>query len=249
MFLNGGARALDSLGPVPLPSAAFHPLPPPPLQPRPPLLYAMPVSLDAVHVADHFRRGGWRGSLPLMNAKVWSAIIGGAGLALFTGLLATGTVGELSYIALLTLLAFVCLVIPAYPRLKELDLRNLKLTLDRIEAVKAEVAEMYGGIEHLRRSSFELDATRTERLGAKGGIVFSPALMRYVSGCVKRERERLARIFVNDKPPAETAEAILDASMDDLVFKWNGPEVPLETPPKSVAERYPDQQADPGKQQ
>jgi hypothetical protein len=63
------------------------------------------------------------------------------------------------------------------------------------------------------------------------------ATVRYVAGCIKRERERLARVFVTEKSPERLAEAILDATLDEKVFTWNGPETPLDTPPKSTAER------------
>jgi hypothetical protein len=82
------------------------------------------------------------------------------------------------------------------------------------------------------------DRPKMQELGLAGGhIAFSDAVMRYTTGCMKRERERLARIFIVEKPPAKLAEAILDASLNDKVFKWNGPEAPLDAPPKSHAER------------
>jgi hypothetical protein len=172
------------------------------------------------------------------RSTVVSVLIGSVGVILFTSLLCANRIGEASYVILLGMLVLTCIALPVLTRLRELDLRSLKLTLDRIEAVKAGIEELYGGIEHLRNAPLVLDKARIESLGLRtGNIALSDAGMRYVAGCFKRERERLARIFVNAKAPEKVAEAILDGTMDDRVFKWNGPEVPLDQPPTSVEER------------
>lgn len=62
-----------------------------------------------------------------------------SGTSLFTFLLVHGQIGEVVYLALVALLALLCSVLPGFSRLRELDLRNLRLTLDRIEEVKEEV--------------------------------------------------------------------------------------------------------------
>jgi hypothetical protein len=167
-----------------------------------------------------------------------SIVVGIIGVILFTTLLASAKIGEASYVVLLGVLVLACIAILALPRLRELDIRSLKLTLDRIEAVKAGIEELYGGIEHLRKAPLVLDKVRIESLGLRSGhITTGDGGMRYTVGCIKRERERLARIFVNAKSPEKIAEAILDNRMDDLVFKWNGPEVPLDQLPISVEDR------------
>ena len=61
--------------------------------------------------------------------------------------------------------------------------------------------------------------------------------MNYVSGCMKRERERLAQIFILGNPPQKTAAAIVDHTKDDLVFKWEPGGVPLDSPPRSMEVR------------
>lgn len=87
-----------------------------------------------------------------------------------------------------------------------------------------------------------LDADGIRSLGLRGGsgsVALSSAVVRYTAGVVQRERERLAAIF-KDAGLADVAERILDTSRDALVFKWAGPETPLDVPPTPVArERVP----------
>lgn len=170
----------------------------------------------------------------MKRESVVSFLLGIGGLTLFTTLLVRGTVSQLTYFGLLMPLALVCIVILCLPRLQELDLKNLRLTLSELKQVKAEIAEMYGGIENLRKAPFVLDDTKMKELGAQSTVAFTSVVMRYPAGCIKRERERLARIFVNEKSPQKIAEAILDNSLDDKVFKWNGPETPLDQEPVPI---------------
>lgn len=82
----------------------------------------------------------------------------------------------------------------------------------------------------------KLDDDRSRALGLDPGhIGTANGSMRYTAGCIVRERERLARIFERTHP--DFARAIRYPSQDDLVFKWNGPETDLDTPPQSVDER------------
>jgi DNA polymerase III gamma/tau subunit len=62
-------------------------------------------------------------------------------------------IGTLGYSSLLGLLAIVCIVIPVLSRLKELDLKNLKLTLEKIEEAKKEI---YAKEESLKEASHVL---------------------------------------------------------------------------------------------
>jgi hypothetical protein len=163
--------------------------------------------------------------------------VGLGGVALFTCLLIVDKVSEASYIGLMLPLALVCIVLLCLPRLRELDLKNLKIVLSEIKQVKAEIEEMYGGIENIKRSPLILDDARMKELGLKpGGIPQISAVMRYTVGCMKRERERLAQIFVRQKSPEQIAESILDGSLDDKVFKWAGPESNLSKSPKRVVD-------------
>jgi len=170
--------------------------------------------------------------------SVASLLIGISGVTLFTGLLTTGIISESVYLMLLVPLALVSIAILCLPRLRELDLKNLKLTLSELKQVKNDIAEMYGGIKNLRKAPLVLDDEKMKELGLKtGSAALVTAVMRYTAGTMKRERERLARIFVRQKPPDEIAEAILDNSLDDKVFKWCGPEVPLDREPVSAGDR------------
>jgi hypothetical protein len=181
-----------------------------------------------------------------------SVIVGVVSVAFFTTLLVLQEISEIAYSALVALSALVAIIIYGFPRLAELDIKNLRLTLREVkeatfeaknatrelEQAKKELAEMYGGIENLRREPFVLDEQKQNQLGlGQNGIVMASGTMRYPAGCIKRERERLASIFVNEKSPEEVAKAILDASLDDLVFKWDGPEVGLNAPPRTTEER------------
>ncbi len=159
-------------------------------------------------------------------------------------LLTAGHIGETAFVTLTLAIIVAVLGIAGFARLKEFSLRDLKLTLGEIREVKqqvaeakAELAEMYGGIENLRREPFVLDDAKRKDLGHRDGVAMSSGAMRYTAGCIKRERERLARVFVNVKTPEQLARAILDNSMDELVFKWNGPEALLDDLPKSVEQR------------
>jgi hypothetical protein len=175
---------------------------------------------------------------PKKSSPIIAVILALVGTALFTILLVIGKLSEGSFVVLLGMLSLTCIVLPVLPRLRELDLRSLRLTLNEIKAVKAEIEDMYGGIEHLRSAPLVLDKEKMERLGLDSGhIATAGATMRYPAGCIKRERERLASIFVSNRNPEELAKAILDNSMDDLVFKWNGPEAPLHQAPSSVEDR------------
>ena len=97
---------------------------------------------------------------------------------------------------------------------------------------------MYGGIEKLKSQPFVLDKEKMRELGLKGDtLAMAGATMRYQAGCIRRERERLARIFAVEKDPEKIAEAILDNSLDEKVFKWHGPETPLDVEPVSRGDR------------
>ena len=171
-------------------------------------------------------------------ASIIAGIVGILCTVLFTVLLCLGHIGSTAFVMLLVALGLLCLALHGFSRLRELDLKQLKITLDRIEQVKSEIEEMYGGIDHIRRSTYALPSEKLSELGrAHRGVSAPGANMRYTTGVILRERERLARIFVKEKPPEKIAEAILDGSFNDKVFKWAGPETPLDAPPKSVEER------------
>jgi len=174
----------------------------------------------------------------MKTPQVLSVVLGIAGVALFTWLLLAGHLSGPLYFGALALLVLTCLAIASLQRLRELDLKNLRITLSELKQVKAEIEEMYGGIENLRKATLVLDKDKMQKLGIKTGtFTNTDATVRYIAGCIKRERERLARVFVAPKAPEKLAEAILDASFDEKVFKWCGPEGSLDVPPTSVEER------------
>lgn len=67
----------------------------------------------------------------------------------------------------------------------------------------------------------------------KGGLVLASAVMRYVAGCMCRERERLAKSLRAANADPAIISAILDESDDEKVFRWSPPDVKLDTPPKT----------------
>lgn len=75
-----------------------------------------------------------------MKSKSIAAIVVAAlGTTLFTFLLVYHEIGSISYVTLLCALGLISLVLHGFSRIRELDLKNLKMTLDRIEEAKAEV--------------------------------------------------------------------------------------------------------------
>jgi hypothetical protein len=168
----------------------------------------------------------------------WAAVgIGILGVTLSTTLLATHLLSEATFAAVLTVMVLSALAVYLSPRLIELNLKEMKLVLDRIEKVKAEIDAMYGGIDSLKREPMKIDKEWHSRLGGEAGVVHAVTVMNYVSGCIKRERERLAQIFILGNPPEKIAAGLVDHTKDDLVFKWEPGGVPLDRPPRSVEDR------------
>ena len=67
-------------------------------------------------------------------------------------------------------------------------------------------------------------------IGGSPAVPLGTALMRYVAGCLSRERERVARILEkHDFDPDAIAEIRSEAD-DAKVFKWAGPESRLDDP-------------------
>ena len=159
------------------------------------------------------------------------------GIALAVTLLSVHLVSEATFLIVLTIAALSALAIYLSPRLLEFNLKEMKLVLDRIERVKADIDAMYGETENLKRPTMKNDNEWHERMGAGGGLVMVGAVMNYVSGCIKRERERLAQVFILGNSPEKTATALVDHTKDDLVFKWEPGSVSLDKPPRSVEDR------------
>lgn len=73
------------------------------------------------------------------------------------------------------------------------------------------------------------EETIKTKLKTGGGIPKTEAVVRFVAGCMKRERDRLALLVSNaggpDNEQAKAlAKAIMDPSVDEKVFEWVGPQ-------------------------
>ena len=89
----------------------------------------------------------------MKSEAIVSILTGIFGTTLFTWLLVHKELGPTSFVLLISILALVCLVIPVFNRLREFDLKNLKLTLDKIQEAKAEV---FAKEEDLKQSALLL---------------------------------------------------------------------------------------------
>jgi len=177
--------------------------------------------------------------------SIVGAVVGFGGVVLAVGLLAYGKIGEVTFAGVFAISALVGVALHGFARLQSINLKELTVIFRQFEAAKSELIQvtkelekMYGGIDKLRREPLVLDDAKIESLGlTAGGLTTGSATMRYPVGCMKRERERLAMIFIRENSPEGIAKAILDNSLDDNVFKWAGPESPLDEPPISVEAR------------
>src|ERR1700733_3642048 len=100
-----------------------------------------------------------------MTTPWTSAAISILGIALATILLASHLLSEATFAIMLTVTALCALAVYLSPRLRELNLKEMKLVLDRIERVKAEIDAMYGAIDGLKREPMKTDAEWHNRLG------------------------------------------------------------------------------------
>jgi len=153
-----------------------------------------------------------------------------SGIIFTTTLLTKNHIGEAIFLVIVVVFVIAGFAIFLHPRLKELDLKNLRIVLRELKQIKSEIEEMYGGIEHLKKEPLVLDESKIAELGLDGhdNPATAGAVMRYASGCIKRERERLAKVLVKEKTPETIAKGILDNRLDDNVFKWVGPDVELD---------------------
>lgn len=111
-----------------------------------------------------------------------------AGTILFTTLLCFERLGQASYVVLMSALAVLAIVLYGFNRIREVDLKNLKVTLDKIEQVRDEVyakAETLRGLaENLADIATILATDRLPQLIEFGSPIAAP---RY-----KREAVRFA---------------------------------------------------------
>jgi hypothetical protein len=118
-----------------------------------------------------------------------ATVVGVLGLALFTALMSVGKIGSVAYLSLLSLLVLTCLVIPVLERLKTLDVKNLKVTLEKIESVKREI---YVKESDLRKTSLVL-AELIAANAAVTGIWGDEESKRYSDALVRNKIMHLAK--------------------------------------------------------
>lgn len=159
----------------------------------------------------------------MKSEVIISILVGVTGTAIFTCLLVRKDLGASSYVIMMSVLALVCLVIPVFNRLRELDLKNLKLTLDKIEEAKAEV---FAKEEDLKESTLllaELIAANTAVTGIwgdKDSSKYSKALIK------KKTKDLLKNINVSDEKIKEVfkyqqvLEEMPKESGEDHDKKW-----------------------------
>ena len=117
----------------------------------------------------------------MKNQGVISIVVALIGFITFTLLLLNSKIETTGYFLLLSLLSLVCVVIPVLSRLKELDVKNLKLTLEKIEQAKGEI---YAKEESLKETSYILseviaaNSTLVGMWGDKSSSKYSKALVR-----------------------------------------------------------------------
>lgn len=78
----------------------------------------------------------------MKQSSIIAILIGCMGTILFTALFTAEKLSEPSYVVLLSITALVALVVHGFPRIKELDLKNLKLTLEKLEETNANVEDL-----------------------------------------------------------------------------------------------------------
>ena len=154
---------------------------------------------------------------------ILATFVGLVGFTTFTTLLIKDAVGTASYIVLLTLLTLICVVIPVLERLKELDIKNLKLTLEKIEGVKKDI---YAKESDLRQTSLLLteliaaNSTVTGIWGSAESKKYSDALVRSkimrLAKQLKLSEKELGSIFKYEKALA----VVHGASKEEHDKKW-----------------------------
>jgi len=115
---------------------------------------------------------------PSNSRSISAGIIATVGVVLFTSLLLAGRINQWGYLFLIALVALVSVVVHGFGRLRELDLKNLRMTLDRMEQVRADV---YAKEDDLRKASVVLTrlaifiTTYMNRCGNEHSAQFIPS--------------------------------------------------------------------------
>lgn len=117
----------------------------------------------------------------MKSQGIIAIIVALIGFLTFTLLLLAEKIGTPGYLFLLSLLSLVCVVVPVLGRLKEFDVKNLKLTLEKIEQAKGEI---YAKEESLKEISYILseliaaNSTLTGMWGDENSSKYSKALVK-----------------------------------------------------------------------
>jgi hypothetical protein len=92
----------------------------------------------------------------MKKSAIASMIIALTGLSLFTTLLSLKIIGEPTYIALLGLVTVVCFGILALKRIREFDIKNFKMTLDKMEEIQTNIFAKEEDLKQISSALFDI---------------------------------------------------------------------------------------------
>ena len=133
-----------------------------------------------------------------------SILVGIISFITFTLLLISKYITGVIYLSLLSLLCFFCLVIPVIGRLKELDLKNLKLTLEKIEQTKKEIYAKEQELKEISLILSELIAAHSTLTSIRGD----------------EESEKLRKELINEKIKMLAKKLKFTNAQVDSIFKY-----------------------------
>ena len=81
-----------------------------------------------------------------------------------------------------------------------------------------------------------IDELGVQTCGNVGSVPKTVAVMRYVAGCIKRERERIAAVLREGSIDSKVVDGILSDAQDREVF-WSPPGVELNDPIRKASDR------------
>ena len=126
-------------------------------------------------------------------------------LALFTTLLVKKRINQPSYIILVSLAALVAIVLHGFPRLEEVDLKELKLTLAEIKEVKQDVYAKARDVGYASRMLADLIALQDVHQGLSG----DPYMFQRRDYVDHKTREILATLGVPPETSSQSHDHVL----------------------------------------
>lgn len=159
-------------------------------------------------------------------------------IALLTLLLVLKFIDPGHWVTGFVLSAGMGLAIFGFDRLDHIKYQDLEVKFRQVQAEVEKITALYSEGSFLPEEAFQLtneEATMELGLGLGSGFVAPPDVMRFVSGCITRERQRLAKIFAEEKLPEAVATALVDTRFDKHVFQWAPPTVTMDQAPKQRA--------------